>query len=198
MGKVVYLWYFPGKAEERLLIDFGWMRLHIPKDVSANVLWQKIWGDGNNWRIKSKLFWCSLGMRRTWSLVLRRNGTVGAPLSVPQVPGIYERQTLNRQRLRYSGEMEKLLFHLMTLKGKERKQIRFQRLLLETTTFLDLFSHSRKNDLFYIMSIYLHFSQTHTDLFKNANGREVPFGQQWQNQCRRNRVSPARQDVIGL
>lgn len=101
-------------------------------------------------------------MRRTSSLVLRRNGTVGVPLSVPQAPGIYERQTLNRQRLRYSGETEKQLFHLITLKGKERKQMRFQSLLLKRTAFLYLFSHSRKNDLFYIMNIYLQFSQTHT------------------------------------
>lgn len=102
------------------------------------------------------------GHERAWSLVLWRNGMVGVPLSVPQAPGTYERLTLNRQRLRYSGEMEKPLFHLMTLKGKERKQMRFQSLLLEKTAFLYLFSHSRKNDLFYIMSIYLQFSQTHT------------------------------------
>lgn len=68
---------------------------------------------------------------------------MGIPLSVPQAAGICERQTLNRQRQRHSGEMDNQLFHLMTLKSKERKQMRFQSLLLERTAFLYLF-HNQK------------------------------------------------------
>lgn len=130
--------------------------------VSAKVLWQKISGDGNKLRKRSELLWCSLGMKRTWSLVLRRNGTVGVPLSVPQAPGIYERQTLNRQRLRYSGEIEKQLFHLMTLKGKERKQMRFQSLLLEGTAFLYLFTFQKEWSVLHNEHLLTVLPDTHT------------------------------------
>lgn len=73
---------------------------------------------------------------------------MGIPLSVSQAAGICERQTLNRQRPKYSGEMDNQLFHLMTLKSKERKQMRFQSLLLERTAFLYLFHNPERMSCF--------------------------------------------------
>ena len=155
------------------------MRCHIERICKCKSFMAKDFFEGgeSKWRQKASYCHAPWDMRRTWSLVLRRSGAVGIPLSVSQAAGICERQALNRRRLRYSGEMDNQLFHLMTLKSKERKQMWFQSCLLEKTAFLHLFHNQKEWAVLHNEHLLTVLPDTHTlTYFKMQMVTQFPSG----------------------
>lgn len=122
----------------------------------------KRFGGGSKWRQKAGYCDAPWDMRRTWSVVLRRKWSSGNSIKCLTGSRNMWKADIKQTKTEVSWRNGQSVIPLNDFEKQGEETDEVSKLIIGKNSPSISLSQSRKNELFYVMNIYLLFSQTHT------------------------------------